>query len=76
MGKRFGVYPNTEQSAGGIIQLAFQSCAALEINKTKLRGFGPRPNYNDQATAAFGEVLPTFTDRGCRVVGATYSHCR
>jgi hypothetical protein len=23
-----------------------------------------------------GEVVPTFSDRGCRVVSATDSHCR
>jgi hypothetical protein len=32
--------------------------------KTKLRGLSPQANYTDRATAAVGEVVPTFADRG------------
>jgi hypothetical protein len=32
--------------------------------KTKLRGLIPQANYTDRSTAAVGEVVPTFADRG------------
>jgi hypothetical protein len=32
--------------------------------KKKLRGLSPQANYTDRATAAVGEVVPTFADRG------------
>jgi hypothetical protein len=32
--------------------------------KTKLRGLSPQANYTDRVTAALGEVVPTFADRG------------
>jgi hypothetical protein len=32
--------------------------------KTKLRGSTPQANYTDPATAAVGEVVPTFAGRG------------
>jgi hypothetical protein len=39
--------------------------------------FGPLANYNDRATAACWRILvPTFLDRGRRVVRATDSHGR
>jgi hypothetical protein len=44
--------------------------------KKKLRGLSPQANYTDQATAAVGEVVPTFAGRGCYVVSATDSHGR
>jgi hypothetical protein len=44
--------------------------------KTKLRGLSPQANYTDRATAAVGEVVPTFVGRGCYVVSATDSHGR
>jgi hypothetical protein len=44
--------------------------------KTKLRGLSPQANYTDRATAAVGEVVPTFAGRGCYVVSATDSHGR
>jgi hypothetical protein len=31
--------------------------------KTKLRGLSPQANYTDRATAAVGEVVPTFLNR-------------
>jgi hypothetical protein len=34
------------------------------LKKTKLRGLSPQANYTDRATAAVGEVVPTFADRG------------
>jgi hypothetical protein len=38
--------------------------ALLDIaKKTKLRGLSPQANYTDRATAAVGEVVPTFADR-------------
>jgi hypothetical protein len=40
----------------------------------KLRGFGPRANSADRATATCWRILvPTFVDRGCCVVSATDS---
>jgi hypothetical protein len=42
----------------------------------KLRGLSPQANYTDPATAAVGEVVPTFAGRGCYVVSATDSHGR
>jgi hypothetical protein len=30
----------------------------------ELRGLSPQTNYTDRATAAVGEVVPTFADRG------------
>jgi hypothetical protein len=42
----------------------------------KLRGLSPQANYTDRATAAVGEVVPTFAGRGCYVVSATDSHGR
>jgi hypothetical protein len=33
-------------------------------HKTKLRSISPQANYTDWATAAVGEVVPTFADRG------------
>jgi hypothetical protein len=44
--------------------------------KTKIRGRSPQANYTDQATAAVGDVVPTFAGRGCYVVSATDSHGR
>jgi hypothetical protein len=38
--------------------------------KKKLRGLSPQANYTDRATAAVGEVVPTFAGRGCCVVSA------
>jgi hypothetical protein len=43
--------------------------------KTKLRGPSPQANYTDRATAAVGEVVPTFAGR-CYVISATDSHGR
>jgi hypothetical protein len=43
----------------------------------KRHGLSPRANYTDRATAACRQMLvPTFADRGCRVVSATdpYGH--
>jgi hypothetical protein len=42
--------------------------------KTKLRGLSQQANYTDRATAAVGEVVPTFAVRGCYVVSAMDSH--
>jgi hypothetical protein len=42
----------------------------------KLRGHSPQAKYTDRATAAVGEVVPTFAGRGCYVVSATDSHGR
>jgi hypothetical protein len=36
----------------------------LKKLKTKLRGLSPQANYTDRATAAVGEVVPNFADRG------------
>jgi hypothetical protein len=46
------------------------------IKKKKLRGLSPQANYTDRATAAVGEVVPTFAGRGCYVVSATDSYGR
>jgi hypothetical protein len=37
---------------------------AFMTKLTKLRGLSPQTNYTDRATAAVGEVMPTFADRG------------
>jgi hypothetical protein len=55
--------PNTEVSSG-------------YVHKKKLRGLSPQANYTDRATAAVGEVVPTFAGRGCYVVRAADSHGR
>jgi hypothetical protein len=52
-----------------IFDILFFSCF-------KLRGPSPQANYTDRATAAVGEVVPTFADRGCYVGSATDSHGR
>jgi hypothetical protein len=43
----------------------------VPTKKRTLRGFGPLANYAERATAAVGEVVLTFADRGCCVVSAT-----
>jgi hypothetical protein len=54
------------------------ACSAYAKNKlkTKLRGHSPQANYTDRATAAVGEVVPTFAGRGCYAVSVTDSHGR
>jgi hypothetical protein len=47
----------------------------LNLHK-KLRGLSPQANSTDRATAAVGEVMPTFVGSGCYVVSATDSHGR
>jgi hypothetical protein len=42
----------------------------------KLHDLSPQANYTDRATAAVGEVVPTFAGRGRYVVSATDSHGR
>jgi hypothetical protein len=44
--------------------------------KKKIRGRSPQVNYTDPATAAVGEVVPTFVGRGCYMVSAMDSHGR
>jgi hypothetical protein len=39
------------------------NCVALN-DKKKLRGLSPQAKYTDRATAAVGEVVPTFAGRG------------
>jgi hypothetical protein len=56
--------------------LAFSSVLVVYATKTKLRGLSPQANSTDRATAAVGEVVPTFAGRGCYVVSATDSHGR
>jgi hypothetical protein len=48
----------------------------IVIYEKKLRGLSPQANYTDRATAAVGEVMPTFAGRGCYVVSSTDSHGR
>jgi hypothetical protein len=36
-------------------------------NKTKLRGLSPQANYTDRATAAVGEVVPTFAGKAANL---------
>jgi hypothetical protein len=48
----------------------------VKLKKSKLRGLSPQANYTDRATAAVGEVVPTFEGRGCYVVSATDSYGR
>jgi hypothetical protein len=42
--------------------------------KKKLRGLSPRANYTDRRLSE--KLVPTFADRGCRVVSATDPHSR
>jgi hypothetical protein len=50
---------------------------SVKIRKAiKLRGLSPQANYTDRATAAVGEVVPTFAGIGCCMVSATDSHGR
>jgi hypothetical protein len=44
----------------------------------KLPVLSPRPNYTDRATAASlsAKLVPTFENRGCRMVSATDPHGR
>jgi hypothetical protein len=51
-------------------------CLERYKTKTKLRGLSPQANYTDRATAAVGEVMPTFAGRECYVVRATGPHRR
>jgi hypothetical protein len=44
------------------------------VGGKKLRGLSPKENYTDRATAAVGELVPTFAGRGCYVVSPTDSH--
>jgi hypothetical protein len=53
---------------------SFITCTPETTNK--LRGLIPEANYTDRATAAVGEVVPTFAGRVCCVVSATDSHGR
>jgi hypothetical protein len=48
----------------------------FDVTYAKLRGLSPQANYTDRATAAVGEVVPTFASRECYVVSATDSHGR
>jgi hypothetical protein len=52
---------HTRQTESGIFAATFMGMTKL---KTKLRGLSPQANYPDRATAAVGEVVPTFADRG------------
>jgi hypothetical protein len=55
------------------------SIQALQTNKqtNKLRGFSPQSElYRSSYRRLWAKLLPTFADRGCRVVGATDPHGR
>jgi hypothetical protein len=39
-----------------------------------LRGFSPQANYTDRVTVACWRLVPTFADRGCRVVSLMDHH--
>jgi hypothetical protein len=39
--------------------------------KIKFRGFSPRANYTDRATAACRRIVLTFADKECCVVSTT-----
>jgi hypothetical protein len=49
---------------GNLKQVTTVPFPKLPTLKTKLRGLSPQANYTDRATAAVGEVMPTFADRG------------
>jgi hypothetical protein len=40
------------------------SAVITKPKMVKLRGLSPQANYTDRATAAVGEVVPTFAGRG------------
>jgi hypothetical protein len=46
--------------------------------RTKLRGLSPRANYilTESGLRLSAKLVPTFADRGCRVVSATDPHSR
>jgi hypothetical protein len=46
----------------------------MKERKKEKGGVSPQANYTDRATAAVGEVVPTFEGRGCYVVSAKDSH--
>jgi hypothetical protein len=48
-----------------------QKLKTIQKSAVKLRGFGPLANYAYRGPPLVGEVVPTFADRGCRVVSAT-----
>jgi hypothetical protein len=52
------------------------SDVTLSAAKLNSVAVSPQANYTDRATAAVGEVVPTFASRGCYVVSATDSHGR
>jgi hypothetical protein len=43
-----------------LLQIGQGSSSELLDRGTKLRGLSPQANYTDRATAAVGEVVPTF----------------
>jgi hypothetical protein len=42
------------------IAVRIRYCGNEKTKKLKLRGLNPQANYTNQATAAVGEVVPTF----------------
>jgi hypothetical protein len=45
--------------------------------QNKLRGLSPQANYTDRATGGMSpKLVPTFADKGCRVVSVTDPHGR
>jgi hypothetical protein len=44
--------------------------------KTKLRGFSPQAKYRPDDRRLSAKLMPTFADRGYRVVSATDPHGR
>jgi hypothetical protein len=59
-----------------IIFAIWKNLKKLRFSEKKLRRLSPQANYTDRATAAVGEVVPTFAGRGCCVVSTTNSHGR
>jgi hypothetical protein len=51
---------------------------AANIHKKELRGFSPQANYTERTSDRLlsAKLVPTFADRGCRVVSATDPHGR
>jgi hypothetical protein len=71
--KYFAIYPrDARKNERGLCDFYLN----LNVLKRKLRGFGPRANYAARGPPFVGEVVPTFSERGCRVVIATDSHGR
>jgi hypothetical protein len=65
------------QNTSNFIYIAAAYCYSIKLSKTKLRGFTPQSElYRPSDRRLSVKLVPTFADRGCRVVSATDPHSR